>query len=277
MGNSHRFLVTVDCDLRCDDVELRQESLDTLLRLFAETGVAGHATWFANENDFHLTENHEPFLHEAIERGDSLGVHDHIDWLKGRWEFEPIVDYCRESRDTVQRWLSANGRDEPLRMHRTGCLFQRPVVYAVLKELGYSIVSDVYPGQSLPNHTGFLSFDNRAMPIGAMPYRHDADNFADHRSTRGPFLHLPVMHMGIANFSFAHLEAWLHALSAASIPQGALLWLFHPYEVLDKDKAAISPERMALLGSQLRRCSDEYGVKFTSVAEWIDERGAGTH
>jgi len=275
MRSSHRFLVTVDCDLRCDDVALRQESLDTLLRVFAETGVAGHATWFANENDFHLTENHEPFLREALGRGDSLGVHDHIDWLKGRWEFGPIMDYCRKSRDTVQHWLSAHGRDEPLRLHRNGCLFQRPVIYAVLKELGYSVVSDVYPGQSLPNHTGFLSFDNRAMPLGAMPYRHDVDNFGDHLSTQGPFLHLPVMHMGIANFDFAHLQAWLDAFAAASISQGALLWLFHPYEVLNQDKDAISPERAALVDGQLRRLKDEYGVEFASVEEWIEERGAG--
>ncbi len=88
------FLVTVDCDLRCDDMALRQESLDVLLEVFTETRVSGHTTWFLNENDFALTENHESFLIEVLRRGDTLGLHDHFEPFKGLYETAPIQGFC---------------------------------------------------------------------------------------------------------------------------------------------------------------------------------------
>ena len=196
------LLITVDCDLRCDDVDLRQESLDILLQVFAEVGAAGHITWFLNENDFEITKNHESFLREALRRGDTLGLHDHIDWLDGRWEFEPILEYCRNSKETVETWLAQNGYSDKVVYHRAGCLFQHPVEYVALKELGYTVISDVWPGNTRPNHTGHLAFDNRKLPVGIMPYRHDEGNFLDYTSRQGYFLHVPIMHMGLADLDF---------------------------------------------------------------------------
>ncbi len=95
------FLVTVDCDMRCDSVRLRQQSLDVLLEVFGEFGVDGHATWYLNENDFDLTTNHESFLSEALRRADTLGVHDHFESFGGRYERGRIRHFGRRSKQRV--------------------------------------------------------------------------------------------------------------------------------------------------------------------------------
>ena len=56
------FLISVDCDLRTSSVEIRDQSVKALLDLFAKKDVAGHITWFLNENDFAITHLHQEFL-----------------------------------------------------------------------------------------------------------------------------------------------------------------------------------------------------------------------
>jgi len=263
------LLVTVDCDLRCKDAQVRQEALEALLAAFAEKGLAGRATWFLNENDFALTQNHEPFLHEAVRRGDTLGIHDHIDFLKGQWEYRPIHDYCRKSRDAVQAWLRRHGYPDAIPYHRAGCLFQHPTEYAVLRDLGYTVLSDIYPGDTSLNHTGFLSYDNRAVPLGIAPYRHDPENFLDYTSRAGCFLHVPVVHMYIycRDFIGDAIAQWVKACEARGGESLAMAWCFHPYEILNRGANRVSSELVRLLRLQLDELKRDYGVAFASLAE----------
>ncbi|MBI3944483.1 MAG: hypothetical protein HY321_01040 [Armatimonadetes bacterium] len=268
------LLITVDCDLRTGDVAARQGVLDALLAVFAEKGAAGHTTWFLNENDFAITKNHQGFLHEALRRGDAIGIHDHIDFLDGRWEYAPIYDFCLRSRDTVQAWLRAHGYPDALPYHRAGCLFQHPAQYEVLRDLGYTLLSDLYPGDKSPNHTGHLSYDNREVPVGISPYRHDPENFADYKSRRGRFLHVPVAHMYIflehrflGGFIGDTVARWLKASETRGVACAPMAWCFHPYEILTRERTSVSTELVRSLGEKLDELTREFGVEFASLAE----------
>lgn len=264
---SKSLLITVDCDLRSDDVVLRQKSLDVLLRMFADVGVSGHTTWFLNENDFQITENHPAFLREALRRGDTLGVHDHFEPFKGVYEAKPIQEFCVRSKRSVAEWLAAEGHAQEIVHHRNGCLAQHPNVYTALRQLGYTVVSEVYPGKMLPDRAGYAAFDNRAVPAGILPYRHDEANFDEYRSTRGHFLHFPVMHMGLRDFNFDTVDRWVEAFSEAAVEQAMFVWLFHPYEIMNPERTGMSESRVDWLAAQIRRFADEYQTRFANMAE----------
>ena len=267
------FLVTVDCDLRSSNVSARQESLDTLLQIFAEKGVAGHNTWFLNENDFVITENHESFIKEILERGDTIGVHDHFEPFKGVYRKNPIRNFCRQSKNKIETWLDSNGYKRNVILHRNGCLVQNEVVYSVLKDLGYTTISDILPGKSFPDRYGYPAFDNKSMPVGINPYRHDEFNYLDYSSTKGHFLQIPISQMGIQFFDFGLLDRWIEAFESKSINTALFGWLFHPYEVMYleicDDRTTISPDFAAMLRSHLERLVSEYGVTFVSIDEVI--------
>jgi hypothetical protein len=261
--------VTVDCDLRCDEIGLRQESLETLLSVCTEMGVAGHVTWFVNENDFALTQHHGSFLRKAIRRRDSLGLHDHFESFKGRYERAPIRAFCRRSLESLRAWLVQNGHDGEVILHRNGCLVQHPAVYAALKGLGYRVVSEVWPGHTRPDRDGYPAFDNRSVPAGITPFWHDEDNFQDVRSKKGYFLHVPVAHMGMIDLDFTHMAHWLELYANRSIDPGVLVWLFHPYEILNDDRTAVSGERVQILKSHLDRCRTGLGLTFANMEELL--------
>jgi len=265
------LLVTVDCDLRCNDVSLRQKSLDVLLGVFAEMRAAGHITWFVNENDFALTRNHESFLSEAIQRGDTLGVHDHFQRFKGRYERSSIRQFCRRSKKTLQEWLAQNGRNHEVIFHRNGSLVQHPAIYGKLKKLGYRVVSEVWPGQQGLDRDGYPAFDNRSIPAGIMPYRHDEENFQDYRSTKGHFLHVPIMHMRMVDLDFIQMKHWLELFASHSLDSGVLVWLFHPYEILNDDHTNISLERTQVLKSYLDKCRAEFKLTLANMEEFLSE------
>ncbi|MEW6360456.1 MAG: hypothetical protein AB1696_29265 [Planctomycetota bacterium] len=269
-----KFLVTVDCDLRTDDVALRQESLDVLLGVFAQTGVSGHATWFLNENDFAITKNHESFLKEALRRGDSLGLHDHVDPFSDDYDKAILRDFCRRSKESVEAWLAANGAPRTIALHRNGCLAQHENIYDVLRELGYPVLSDVYPEHTFPNHKQNLSFDNRHIPVGIPPYRHDAANWQDYRSTAGCFLHIPVMYMFVREWDYGLVDRWLAAFERDGVEDPVLVWLFHPYEIMNKAKTEISPENLAAMRAIIKGMAERYGATFASMDEIVRQVGA---
>ncbi len=267
------FLVTVDCDLRTDDVAVRQASLDNLLAVFADEGLSGRATWFLNENDFALTQNHEEFLHEIIRRGDTFGVHDHFERFAGQYERESLRAYCWRSQELVSQWLVRQGYPGSVTFHRNGCLVQHPLIYAVLMELGYTVVSDVWPGEyhdDIPANPQ----DNRDVPIGILPYRHDADNWDDYTSTQGHLWHVPPMEMWLHTFRYDLMDRWNQAFRDQGVDAAVFTWLFHPYEIMDGNRSAISPERVTALRSHLQRLVADYSVEFISMAECISRMSA---
>jgi len=264
------FLITVDCDLRVDEQTERARALEALLDLFARHGLEGRVTWFVNEFDFAITSNHPAFLAEAIRRGDTIGLHDHIDFLDGRWEYDEILAFCARSKKAVETWCAANGGPEQIEFHRYGCLFQREVAYQALAELGYRALSDVYPGYRMPNHTERVSFDNREVPSGAAPYRHDEANFTDWRSREGRFLQVPVFHMFLASLSFEDLGRWFKAAAGRGDSLSAPAWCFHPYELAGGNYAEgwtgkISEEKIALLDTYLRILKNDCRVEFINM------------
>ncbi len=261
------LLVTVDCDLRAGDISLRQASLERLLEVFAAHGVAGHATWFLNENDFALTENHPTFLREVVRRGDTVGVHDHYEPFQGLYAAEPIQAFCARSKASVERWLAAEGYPDPVIYHRNGCLVQHPEVYGALHNLGYAVVSEVYPGHALPDRSGYPAFDNRALPCGILPYYHDASNYDAFESTRGCFLHFPIMHMGLADLDWGTVAQWKEAFARRAVGDRMYVWLFHPYEIMNRERTGLADEAVQRLVASLGRFSDEYGMIFWSLAE----------
>ena len=97
----------------------RSKSMWIMIEAFAETGVSGHATWLLNENDFAITQNREPFLHEAIRRGDTLGVHDHLEPFEGVYEVGPIREFCGRSKYAVEDWLTAHGHSRSVQCRRS--------------------------------------------------------------------------------------------------------------------------------------------------------------
>jgi len=259
------LVITVDCDLRSDTVETRQETLDLLLGIFEDTGAAGHTTWFLNENQFFVTECHQRFLGEAVGRGDTIGVHDHVDFLSGNHREAAVRTYFERSRRAVQAWLSANGRPEPVIHHRMGCLYQREACYRALASLGYEVISDAYPGRTMPGHAGDVAFDNCDMPAGCMPFRHDEGNFTDCRSQTGTFLNFPVFHMFLRDLDFGKLEEWIAVGQRDGRDVMPFVWCFHPYELCHREpdgaRNVIDRGEVDGLRENIRRFTEEYGLR----------------
>ena len=266
------LLVTVDCDLRSEDASLRQDSLEQLAKVFAQEGARGHITWFLNEKDFSLTENHQDFLREVLKRGDALGIDDHLDSLEGDLRKEQVLVPCREAKKKVEEWLKGNGYAQEIICHRNGHLVQHQAIYEALRELGYKVISDIWPGNSKVASSPGIGFDNRPMPIGIAPYRHDPHNFLDYTSRQGAFLQVPVMHQGLEDLDFDHLRSWVEAFRARGIAPGLLVWLIHPYEILNETKTAVDKKLVGTLRSHLLKAKWQYQLTFKNLAEALAER-----
>lgn len=274
--NEILFLNTVDCDLRVSSVVTRDEALAALVDAFGECGVAGHATWFLNENDFALTHCHERFLAEVIDRGDAIGIHDHIDFLGDRRSYHTVRDFCSRSLVSVRTWLAEQGHSLPLSAHRFGCAFQRPEAYQVLIDLGYSISSDVVPETIHHNHTGELSFDNRDVPEGVLPYRHAAEAITDYDGDEGPMLQIPFLRATLTAGFWPRLDhhivdRWLSGAEKLGHKMAVIAFCFHPYEIVDQRRLRIDRGGVSRLEQVQRMMREDYGAAFASVEE-IAER-----
>ncbi|MEA3403139.1 MAG: hypothetical protein U9R79_17995 [Armatimonadota bacterium] len=274
------FVVTVDCDLRGDDAAVRQASLEAMLEVFAEEGLAGHVTWFLNENDFLLTENHQALLHEAVGRGDTLGLHDHLEpfgahlkHVAVQYDARAVAAFCRASRERVAGWLAANGYERELRVHRNGCVAQAPEIYMALAELGYTVHSDTWPGHRCNDRVGRPAQDSEDIPHGIAPYRHDPANFGDYTSTAGRFLQVPLMEMFLAPFRFKLMDRWDRAFAERGAELATFTWCIHPYEVLTDVRDAVSPGLVEVLRDDLRRFRDDYAVEFASIDDLTEALG----
>jgi hypothetical protein len=240
--------------------------------VFDRHGIGGHVTWFLNENDFAITRSHPEFLKEAIRRGDTIGVHDHIDFLRGTWEYGPIYDFCSRSHKSIRAWLEENGYSLPLTCHRFGCCFQHPEAYRALVDLGYTVSSDVGPGTCHDNHTGELSFDNTDIPVGILPYRHGPDTINDYRENNGPLLQIPTLKATLTadfwpRFSRDTADTWISGSRQLGLSTTELCFIFHPYEVVAPGKLEVDPESINRLEEIITLMRDEYGAGFVSMEE----------
>lgn len=274
------FLITVDCDLRAASPEAGTAGLHAVLDVLGEEGLAGRVTWFVNENDFRFTEKHQDFLREVVARGDTLGIHDHLEVFTAQagdmapgYDTGAVLAYCRAARDRVMAWLKEAGGGAQVRAHRNGCLAQAPEIYEALAELGYTVLSDVWPRHRSNDRSGCQVLDNSAIPLGIAPYRHDAHNYADYMSTRGQFLQVPVAALFLGAFRCHLLERWLEAAHQQGVDTAVFTWCVHPYEMLNDDRDAVSPGQVAVLRHHLHRLRTEYDVEFTSMLDLEEKMG----
>ena len=49
--------------------------------------------------------------------------------------------------------------------------------------------------------------------------------------------------------------------------QAVLVWLFHPYEIMNKPRTALDLDLADLLSSHIQRLADEYQMTFVKMAE----------
>ncbi|MFH0796717.1 MAG: hypothetical protein V2A65_06620 [Candidatus Omnitrophota bacterium] len=288
------FLVTVDCDMRIDRIDVREESLQVLFRTFREYGLAGHVTWFLNENDFNLTGNHQEFLKQAIKAEDSIGIHDHVDRIK-TLKKDNLKEFFQQSKLKVEGFFKKNRLGEKnINIHRTGCAVQNPEIYAALKELNYRIVSDVVPGEAGSRTDQSPGFDNRLIPEGIRPYLHNEADYFDYRTSilitpkgittgirkplLGHFIQVPIAHIYLA-LDFDKVARWLKISEAIEFTYPAtsgknpavVTWVFHPYEILNTERTKISAKKVNLLQNQLNRLEKELHFLFVSMDECVAE------
>ncbi len=267
------FLVTVDCDLRADDPDARADGLRAVLEVLGEEGLAGRVTWFLNENDFRFTENHEDFLAEAAGRGDTIGIHDHFEPFTSQagdvalgYETRSVSAYCRASRDRVVGWLEREGYPAQVRAHRNGYLAQAAEIYEALAELGYTLLSDIWPRHRSGDRGGAW-LDNSEIPVGIGPYRHDAHNFTEYTSREGRFVQAPIAAMFLGTFRYELLDRWLAASEQQGVDPAVFTWCLHPYEVLNDARDAVSPGLVEVLRDHLRHIGANYDVEFVGLTQ----------
>ena len=278
--------VTVDCDLRRGNVIHRRAALEALLGLFRRAGLSGHVTWFLNENDFKIVEWHGDFVDEVLERGDSIGVHDHFDRYDTIHDYDPparpvdilcfeeVYRLMRLSKEAVEAYLRERGWDAPVAMHRNGCLVQSRAIYRALRELGYRVVSDVAPqehvnGSKFADRSGRPNvMFNEGVPLSVQPYRHDVDNWADYRSREGHFIQVPVHYLG-RDLNFGYFEHFLRACEGEGLAECVFCWLFHPYEI-QAATGEVDGAKLRSLEDLLAKLRDDYGASFVSFDELLE-------
>ncbi len=272
------YLFTVDGDLRIGEVEEQRAAIEAMLRLLYEEGLAGKATWFINENDFVWTENHLSCLREIVERGDALGLHDHFDthYLE---TYEEALPFARRALERLRRFLDEVDGGVEVLAHRNGCLHQRVPFYQVARELGYRIVSDVWPGMvwrgRMVSHPR-RSFrwvveeserapltDNRGLPLNGGWWRHDEGNWLDYRSREGSLIQIPVV----------VLPPWeeykrLKAAFEAAPGEGVLCSDIHPYDIQSDLTGAVDEHGLELLRHTLRQIKTDFSPQFINVQQF---------
>ncbi len=238
------FLVTVDGDLRVGDVEQQKRSVRRLFGLFDELGLRGCVTWFVNETDFHWTTLHGDLLLEIVERGEAVGIHDHFDTHYAT-TYEKALPLAKEALRKLTTFYAGQGKRVHLISHRNGCFWQTQTLYQVIRELGYRVVSDVWPGtrsatrmlkiQDSPQRwlaaeddAVFLR-DHTAVPLAGNLWWHDENNWLQYDSTQGALLQVPVI-----SAPYIELDRMQQAAAAAAGAAAYLTWDTHPYNILDE-------------------------------------------
>jgi hypothetical protein len=249
------FAVTVDGDLRVGTPEQQEAGIRAMRGVHRQQGLLGRTTWMINEADFHWTEVHPNLLIELAGSGECLGIHDHLDTHHAE-EYGAALELMRSSKATLEAFLHRHNQGLIVNAHRNGCAFQRVDWYRAQMELGYSIVSDVWPGMAWSGcmvcdgcppspwrqlgagEAGAIAMDNRAVPLTSLPWRHDPANWLDCGSRGGHFLQVPITSMPQVD------RRRFVAAADNGRPQAFLLVDTHPYDMQDPSTGDVSTERV---------------------------------
>jgi hypothetical protein len=270
------FLATVDGDLRVGTPEQQEAAVSELCRLFDDCGLTGHVSWFINEQDFGWTTEHAGLLGCLLDRGDAVGIHDHFD-THDVTSYEETLSLAGTSRARVQVFCASRGYQMPLWAHRSGCFVQRESYYRALIDLGYRVVSDCMPGQRFCTKMVQLSrhpqrwlevfddlrweADNRALPVTATPWWHDAGNWRDCASRSGTLLHLPVICA-----PYPDADRMVQAWHASANPL-CLTWDTHPYNIQDPATGEVDPALVDSFRVGIRQVLEQTGARPMHVYE----------
>lgn len=204
--------VTIDGDLRLGSPLQQKQGVHALRQVHADLGILGFTTWFINEHDFHWSELHPELLLELAASGECLGLHDHLDthFLEDK-PAQTIYPFLCTSRQRLDDFFRRAGIHLPLIVHRNGCAHQGLEIYRALALMEYTVLSDVWPGMKwysriVPGDDpvqpwvsldregdpGAVFTDNRQVPLGTTPWRHDAHNWLETHSRQGRFLQVPI-------------------------------------------------------------------------------------
>lgn len=249
------FLVTVDGDLRVGTPAQQEAGIRALREVHRQQGLLGRTTWMINELDFHWTELHAGLLLELVDSGECIGIHDHLDTHYGE-AYASGLELMRSSKATLEAFLRNRGRDVSVDAHRNGCAFQSEAWYRAQMELGYRIASDVWPGMAWSgrmvcdgrppspwrqlgaDEPAAIAMDNQAVPLTALPWRHDPANWLDCDSRGGHFLQVPITSMPLID------RRRFEAAADNGRPQAFLLVDTHPYDMQDPSTGDVSAERV---------------------------------
>jgi hypothetical protein len=255
MGRRVYFLVTVDGDLRVGTPAQQAAGVRAMRDVHIQQGFLGRTTWMINESDFHWTEQHPDLLLELVDSGECIGVHDHLETHYAETYAAGLV-LMRSSKSMLEAFLSRHGAGGVVDAHRNGCALQSEAWYHAQMELGYRIASDVWPGtvwsgrmvrdgqganpwRNLGNDgAGAIPMDNEAVPLTALPWRHNSANWLDFSSRRGHFLQVPITSMPLID------RARFRAAVDNGRPLAFLLVDTHPYDMQDPLTGDVSPERV---------------------------------
>jgi hypothetical protein len=204
--------VSVDGDLRVGSLDQQKEAIHAMRLAHASLGILGNTSWLINEHDFHWTELHPNFLHELAESDECIGVHDHLDThhLENA-SCERIMEFFSSSRRRLEDFYRSTSKEVSIVLHRNGGAQQGREIYRALDRMPYTIVSDVWPGMrwftrmvpiehpvqpwkalDRPEDPEAIFTDNSQVPLVAVPWRHDPDNWLDIHSKIGRFLQVPI-------------------------------------------------------------------------------------
>jgi hypothetical protein len=271
--------VSVDGDLRVGSRDQQKDGIRAMRQAHLDLGIQGRTSWLINENDFHWTELHPEILLELAESGECIGIHDHLDthYLEDKSSNE-IFEFLSLSWHRIHDFYLYFGLNVPLLVHRNGCAYQGREIYCALDLLGYTILSDVWPGmkwhsrmiptehpiqpwRSLDNYEdpGSIFTDNSQVPLIAVPWRHDADNWLDVNSRSGRFLQAPITCL-----------PWVDQERVQTAVQNSDTKVFvvidtHPYNLQNPDTGDVATELVNAYSNSLRWIRDTYTAIFIRI------------
>lgn len=271
--------VTVDGDLRLGSLEQQKMGVHAMRQAHADLGILGAASWLINEHDFCWTELHPELLHELAESGECIGLHDHLDtqYLEDK-AAEKIHAFLCSSRRRLNDFFRHSGTDVPISVHRNGCAHQGLEIYRALASMEYTILSDVWPEmkwhsrmvpaedplqpwKSLDNKEDprFITTDNSQVPLGAVPWRHDAHNWLDVNSRSGRFLQAPITCLPWVD------PGRVKSAVDNSGRQSFVVIDTHPYNLQNPATGEVSEDRVQDYCKSIEWIKETYGAVFVRL------------
>ncbi len=268
--------VSVDGDLRVGDLEQQRVAVRAMRRVYAELDILGTTSWLINEHDFNWTRNHEELLLELAESHECIGLHDHLDshYLENESHVK-IFEFLSSSRSRLDDFYHRAGLEIPIVVHRNGGAQQGREIYRALELMNYAIVSDVWPGMKWytrtipsehpvqhwtslenPEDPRSILTDNSQVPLIAVPWRHDPENWLDTDSRSGCFLQLPITCLPWVD------QARIRTAVKNSGRQVFLVIDTHPYNLQDPSNGRVVPALVDEYCASIRWIRETYHAAF---------------